>query len=593
MRVSLLLFLFFSSTLGDDGKMPPLKVMFFGDSVVAGMHNSETDICPFRYEFLRGLKLLNKEVEVVGTNADPEGTCQTKGEGLDPHNNGYQVSGMSDLLDFITSDLQYLNNPVDYIITSMGMQECLNWESGKDFQILSQSTRRIMGRLLNLNDNAMIIHVPILLPESAGETATKCMNFVTTKLREVYDQKNKARIKIMSKVDENLKDDMFNVVGKKPASKSKTSSDAEDQKSSDSNGEKVTKKKKAEETKTESKETRENQAEPKKEDKRAEPKNTEKKQKPAKEKKEELPREEKKIKKVAEKSTEKETAEVIKEVTARARRREGKQNGRRASEPFVYLPKTELTITIANILLKMIKFEFRANTPTPTMDVTKDPDYYGYDWCMKNFQEEECFEYYYGYVWCLKKYSEDECYNYYYGESEWESQDSYKWCLNFYDEEYCSFAYKGEEPDTWDWLSFGYQDCLRKKNSEECFNEYYGYAWCLKEYSNENCYEYYYGADYWEWDSKASYKWCLNFYTTEECSEKYEDGAPVLANADKSPENKVPSLFFGFSPLVAGGAFAIFACLMVCCCSKRCKNRPENQYSRLNTRFAEDEIGLL
>jgi len=568
--------------------MPPLKIMFFGDSVVAGIHNSETDICPFRYEFLRGLKLLNKEVEVVGTNADPEGTCQTKGEGLDPHNNGYQVSGMSDLLDFITSDLQYLNNPVDYIITSMGMQECLNWESGKDFQILSQSTRRIMGRLLNLNDNAMIIHVPILLPESAGETATKCMNFVTTKLREVNDQKNKARIKIMNDVDENLKDDMFWVIGKKPASKRKMSSDVKDQKSSDAAGGKG---KNADETKTEPKETRWNQAKPKKEKNQANPKKMEKQQKPPKENEEELPSQKKKIEKKVEEFTGNVTAWIVEEVTAPARRRTGNKN--EALKPFVYFPKTDLSITIANILLKMVKFEFRANTPTPTMEETKEPDYYGYEWCMKNFEKEECFEYYYGYVWCLKQYSEAECYNYYYGESTWESDEGYKWCLNFYDEEYCSFAYQGEKPDTWDWLSFGYHDCIKNQNSDDCFNEYYGYAWCLKDYSAQDCYEYYYGGDNWEWDSKSSYEWCLNFYTTDECLAKYEDGAPVTTNADKSPGYKVTNLVFGFGPLVAGGIFAIFACLVVCCCSKLCKDEPENQYSRLNTRFSEGEVSLL
>jgi len=242
----------------------------------------------------------------------------------------------------------------------------------------------------------------------------------------------------------------------------------------------------------------------------------------------------------------------------------------------------------------MVEFEFRANTPTPTMEVTKEADYYGYEWCTKNFEKEECFEYYYGYVWCLKQYEEEECYNYYYGEQEWEQEDSLKWCLNFYDEEYCSFAYQGEEPDTWDWLSFGYHDCLKTRKSDECFNEYYGYAWCLKEYSDENCYEYYYGADYWEWDSKASYKWCLNFYSSDECTEKYEGGAPVYSKKTSvSPNYIVPNSFFGLNPLVAGGAFAICACLVVWRCSKKCLGGPDRHYSRLNTRFAEDEIGLL
>merc|ERR1712060_931621 len=203
-------------------------------------------------------------------------------------------------------------------------------------------------------------------------------------------------------VDENLKDDTFYVIGKKPVSKRETSSDAADLKSSDSAGVKETKLKKAEETKTEPKETIENQAEPNTKKWRAAPKKTKKKQKPPKEKEEELPSEEKKIKKKAEESEV--TADVVKEVSATARRRTGRQNERRAaaSEPYVYLPKTELTITIATTLLKMVKFEFRANTPTPTMAVTKEPDYYGYEWCMKNFQEEEC-------------------YSYFYGESEWES----------------------------------------------------------------------------------------------------------------------------------------------------------------------------
>merc|ERR1719397_1880250 len=123
------------------GDVPKLKVMFFGDSIVSGIHNSDVSICPFRYDFLRRLKKEGKEVIVVGTNTDKEGVCQKVGEGLSLKNNGYQNAQLSELLDFITADLQYLGKPVDYIFTSIGLQDCLHWKKGRDFQILSQQVR--------------------------------------------------------------------------------------------------------------------------------------------------------------------------------------------------------------------------------------------------------------------------------------------------------------------------------------------------------------------------------------------------------------------------------------------------------------------
>jgi len=433
-------------TLGDDSQ--PMKVMFFGDSLISGVHNKEASVCPFRYDFLRGLKKRGKEVIVVGTNSDNEGACQKVGEELSLTHNGYLNAEIDELLDFIAVDLQYLYDPVDYVFTSIGLQDCLHVAEGSDFQIVSQSVRRIMGRLLNLNENGKIYHVPIMIPPSAGKTAIECMDFVNQKLRDVYDpEKNHGRIRVMDPLKgQTLTEDMFYKLGEKkvvtkPASAAAPTTPAA----------------------------------------------------PA--------------------------ASVVDTLPAGD---QGAVPTRRLARPLEYLPKPELTRKIANVLLSDLDWSFRAQTPPPTKEVTKEPDYYGYDWCKDAYDEEECFEYYYGYVWCLQEYSEEDCYNYYYGEvEEWEEEDSYKWCLNFYDEEYCSFAYHGEEPDTWDWLSVGYHDCLKTNDNNQCFELYYGYAWCVNEYTSQDCYEYYYGDEQWEWDTDSSMKWCRNFYTEDECTLRY------------------------------------------------------------------------
>merc|ERR1719427_1474680 len=107
--LSILLVLILPLTLGED--MQKLKVMFFGDSVVSGAHSSEASVCPFRYDFQRALKTQGKEITVVGTNSDSEGTCQKTGEELNVNHNGYQNAGIDELLDYIAADLQYLYNP--------------------------------------------------------------------------------------------------------------------------------------------------------------------------------------------------------------------------------------------------------------------------------------------------------------------------------------------------------------------------------------------------------------------------------------------------------------------------------------------------
>jgi len=147
---------------------------------------------------------------------------------------------------------------------------------------------------------------------------------------------------------------------------------------------------------------------------------------------------------------------------------------RRLDVSVMFLPNKELTQEIAKVLLNALDWGFRAQTSHPTPAVTKPPDYYGYEWCMQNYEDSVCFEYYYGYTWCLEKFDDDECYSYYYGDiTEWGKNESYKWCLNFYDEEYCEFAYLDEKPDTWDWLSFGYHDCLKNHSVEDCSELYY------------------------------------------------------------------------------------------------------------------------
>jgi len=486
-----------------------MKVMFFGDSVVSGVHNSEADVCPFRYEFLRSLKVLEKEVTVVGTNKDKAGACQKPGEELSVSNNGYQNAQIDDLLDYVTADLQYLYNPVDYVFTSIGLQDCLRWPEGNDYNIISQSVRRIMGRLLNLNQNAQIYHIPLMVPPSAGKVAVECIDFVNQKLRDVYDpEKNNGRIRVIDPLKgKTLTDDMFYTLGKKhDPSKSLAPADSP---------------------------------------------------------------------------------------IATTPGTTNTDDGRRLNQPLEYLPMLELNKLIAEELIKTLNWEFRAQTPQPTMEVTKEPDYYGYQWCMDRYAEEECFEYYYGYVWCLQEYGNDECYSYYYGDKEtWEENDSYKWCLNFYDEEYCSFAYHGEQPDTWEWLSFGYHDCLKNSDSDKCFEQYYGYAWCLNEYSDNDCYEYYYGGDDWVWNEESNYKWCVNFYSVDECNAKYVSGNAEVA---ATPKIKTGGFFIAFSPTTIAAAGILAGCIILYLCYKTVKSYGEKKYSRLDTRYrgGEDEIGLL
>merc|ERR1719193_2776530 len=208
--------------LGDDAQ--PMKVMFFGDSLISGVHNNKASVCPFRYDFLRELNKQGKAVTVVGTNSDKEGACQKIGEELSLKHNGYLNAEIDELLDFIAADLQYLYDPVDYVFTSIGVQDCLNVAEGSDFQIISQSVRRIMGRLLNLNENGKIYHVPILLPGTAGKTAIECMDFVNQKLRDVYDpEKNHGRIRVIDPLDgKTLTEDMFWILGETKAKAKKS-----------------------------------------------------------------------------------------------------------------------------------------------------------------------------------------------------------------------------------------------------------------------------------------------------------------------------------------------------------------------------------
>jgi len=517
--LSIILPLLFLQTLGDGSQT--LKVMFFGDDVIAGVHNADIDICPFRYDFLRGIMKKGEEIEVVGTNSDPEGICQKLGEGLDGHNNGYRNSGTYELLDYVAADLQYLHKPVDYIFTSLGAKDCLEFPEGGDYQIVSQSIRRVMGRLLNINDNAKIVHLPILLPDTARSTAHECMEFVNAKLREVYDfDKNHDRIRV-AKLQEKYGSDSFFQIGSKP----KESTPPADVVPATSSVSKPTSAEVNPET-------------------------------PA----------------VVKPQATGEAEAPVKE----------KENGQRRVEvPLMYLPNQKLVKEIAKVLINAVDFDFRALTLSPTPDVTKEPDYYGYDWCTSNYDENVCFEYYYGYSWCAEKYGEDECYNYYYGDiDEWSPEDSYKWCLNMYDEEYCSFAYLGEEPDTWDWLNFGYHDCLQSDAAEECFDQYYGYAWCLNEYDDEECYEYYYAGK--EWDEQSSYKWCVNFYTDDQCTQKYLTVEGGVMDSGS------------YNPMLGGVAIvALFACLAWMLRKKFTCFRSKT-YSRLDMREAgEDEVELL
>jgi len=555
----LMLPLLFLHSLGDDQQA--LKLMFFGDSVVSGLHNKESDICPFRYEFLRLANQIDKRMEVVGTNADPDGTCQKLGEELDVHNNGYQNAGIDELLDFVTADLQYLHKPVDYIFSSLGAEDCLQWEEGRDLQILSQSVRRIMGRLLNINENAKIIHIPIMLPEAAGTAAIECMKTVNQKLRDVYDvQQEHARIQVLN-FEDKLGSDSFYMIGENGKNVNMGPAPGDALNSVD-----------------------------------VPPANVALPQQPA----IVAPGPEQPVvvspgavvvpgaAVVAPTPVVVDTPEVVAQtyiVPPSNPSTETSISPRRLEIPVMFLPKKQLAQEIAKVLMDALDWEFRAQTLFPTPEVTKEPDYYGYDWCMDNYEESVCFEYYYGYTWCLEEYTENECYSYYYGDlDEWGKEDSYKWCLNFYDEEYCEFAYLGETPDDWDWLSFGYQDCLKDKEEGDCFDLYYGYAWCVDEYEYADCYEYYYGGDDWVWNEDTSYNWCINFYSEDDCAEKY-----FTSSVDYGNKFAGGNVFF--SVVVA---LAIFGCL-VWVTWKKFNCFKSKRYSRLDPRdkSGEDEVELL
>jgi len=545
----LMLLLLFLQALGDDPQT--LKVLFFGDSMVSGLHNKESDICPFRYEFLRLANQISRHIEVVGTNADPEGTCQKLGEELDVHHNGYQNAGIDELLDLVTADLQYLHKPVDYIFSSLGAEDCLQWEEGRDLQIVSQSVRRIMGRLLNINENAKIVHIPIMLPETAGTAAVECMKMVNQKLRDVYDvEQEHPRIQVLN-FEDKLGSDSFYRIGEKDG---KIGPALEETVNSVGVQPAIV----------------------------ATPENPVVVAPGAVVVPEpavvvptpvvidtlELPEE------VAQPGLLPAPNPVI----------ETSNSPRRLEIPVTFLPKKQLAQEIAKVLMNAVDWEFRAQTLFPTPEVTKEPEYYGYDWCMENYEDSVCFEYYYGYSWCLEEYSENECYSYYYGDlDEWGKEDSYKWCLNFYDEEYCDFAYLGGTPDNWDWLSFGYQDCLKDNEASTCFEQYYGYAWCVGEYEYADCYEYYYGGDDWTWTDDTSYNWCINFYSEEDCAEKYLTSS---LNGNTLARGNV-----FFSIVVA---LMIFGCL-VWVTWKKFNCFRSKRYSRLDPqdKGGEDEVELL
>jgi len=482
-----LLFLLHSS--GEDSQ--GIKVLFFGDSVVAGVHNKDVEICPFRYDFLRMANKMTKPIQVVGTNADPEGTCQKIGEELDVHNNGYFNAGIDDLLDFIAADLQYLHNPVDYIFTSIGSKDCLHWVEGQDPQILSQSLRRIMGRLLNINENAKIVHIPITLPETAGKAAVECMEGVNKVLREVYNDNNKdARIRIVNLSNKYGSDSFFTL---------------------DKNGKNVKVGEPAKAANPVVAQPEQPQVSPNPPAVVTQPVVNPAPQTPPQPVAPTVPQTP--AQPVVAPVPQAPPAPTIPETPATPRRLEN---------AIIFLPNHQLAEEIAQVLIDAMDWEFRAQTLYPTPDVTKEPEYYGYEWCKANYDDNVCFEYYYGYAWCLEEYDGDECYTYYYGEmEEWGKEDNYKWCLNFYDEEYCEFAYHDGQLASSKWLSFGYQDCLKSNTEDECFDMYYGYKWCIGEYQDTDCYQYYYGADDWVWDDDTSYNWCINFYSEDQCTERY------------------------------------------------------------------------
>merc|ERR1719228_737207 len=113
----------------------------------------------------------------------------------------------------------------------------------------------------------------------------------------------------------------------------------------------------------------------------------------------------------------------------------------------------------------------------------------------------------YGYDWCVKYYDTDECYDYYFGsddDKDGEGVGSGSGLDSNLDEE-----------------EYGYDWCLENYDSTECFEYYYGYKWCLDYYDPQECYDYYYPTDDWEWNEETNYKWCLNFYLPDECEQRY------------------------------------------------------------------------
>jgi len=265
----------------------------------------------------------------------------------------------------------------------------------------------------------------------------------------------------------------------------------------------------------------------------------------------------------------------------------GVDSTRRIATPLMFLPKEDLVKEIAGLLIKTIDWGFRAHTLAPTKKVTKEPGYYGYEWCTKNYEQSVCFEYYYGYVWCTEKYGTDACYDYYYGDKKkWGKEENYKYCLNWYDAEYCQFAYLDGKPKTWDWLSFGYHDCLKNKTNQACFDLYYGYAWCLSQKKDIDCYKKYYGADDWEWTPQASYKWCLNFHDAKNCSETYLLNSTKLGSVKHGASGNVMLALF-VSLLVFGATVWLAGKKLSCCRTgkySKIKSRPEG---------GEDEVELL
>merc|ERR1719233_822158 len=387
--------------------------------------------------------------------------------------------------------------------------DCLNSGDEGDYQLIAQSIRRIMGRLLNINDNAKILHIPIILPQKAGEAAVKCMTAVNQKLRDVYaDDLEHSFIALITLPDQKYSDEHFYKLGDNIAVKPQTNPVASpvvtpEVPSVEAPAVEVTPEVPPVEA-------------------------------PAVEVTPEVPD--------VQESAVEVTPEVSDLVASTAEEPDdlGISAGdvtpgnipRRFATPVMFLPDRDLVKDIVEVLINGVDWDFRSHTPWPTPEVTKEPYYYG--------------DYF-----------------------QWSSEDNYKWCLNFYDDEYCSFAYLGGEPDTWDWLSFGYHDCTKEKDEQECFETYYGYAWCLGEYDQTVCYDYYYGSDF-VWNSQSLYKWCLNFHTPANCSETYLSDSYL--SGDDATGNVVLALLVAV--IVLGG--------LVWLSWKKFKCFQSKNYSKLN-----------